>query len=250
MTRHDEQHEQRLFEIVTGDLAPDAPLAAELLASCNECRVRLAALQSVVTGLDAAAAEERSILREVTAGEVSLADLHAVGTVLRQAASGESPHSLERAARRDSVGSRIRSGGAKRSARRPWRRSLGFAAMLVLAGAWIAIKFDRKPSDVERDFPLGFNAFELLTPLGAVDRYGTFEWRGRLPPQGWFVVTVSARDDMRDLATSGPITDTSWTLPESETLAWPDQIHWSLTVYDSSGTPRVSLFDGAERTPR
>ncbi len=226
MTEHSEEHETLLPEILAaGD--PREAFEGSELAGCEACRRELEELLDVVSHLDATGDEVRATIEDAAALEDG-----EVGT----RAEAELRAHLRRAR-------------AERGARR-WR---GTAFTLAAAAAVLLLVWIVVPGGSSRNGPpengptLGSGDWEAVRPVGEVDAFESFAWRGSELPGSWYDLTILATEPdgrTRTLAGHKNLTETEWTPADEEWREWPDRIRWRVYVYNSSGRHVDSL--GAE----
>lgn len=210
---HDARHERwiaRRFGAEEGSLT-DAERAA--IEACSTCGPRIAELESLERGLAQAGAREREDLARARtfANPPSVARAEAIARAELRAPKQATPA-------------------------RWW---LAAACVLVIGGAvsWIALRRDAAP--YAPDVTLGdAERVDGLAPLGRVDAFGRFAWRGAVPSGGRFELHV------HDAARSGPLDEPleiattqreEHTFAPSETARWPAAIRWKVRVFDASG---------------
>lgn len=226
MTEHSEEHETLLPEILAaGD--PREAFEGSELAGCDTCRRELEELLAVVTHLGATGDEVRSTIEDAAALE-----------------DGEGETRAEAELR-----AHLRRARAERGTRR-WRRTaLALAAAAaVLLLVWIVVPDGSSRNGSPENGPtLGSGAWEAALPVGEVDAFERFAWRGHELPGGWYDLTILATEPdgrTRTLVEQENLTETEWTPADEESREWPDRIRWRVYVYDSSGRHVDSL--GAE----
>lgn len=130
----------------------------------------------------------------------------------------------------------------------PGRRSLrkrGWLTLVSLSAAaavLLVIWFGNTPTEDPgltgpRDQLLDGTAPILVpkTPVGAVERYGDFEWSPH--PDAEFYQIIVHDDGGAIVAESGPITESRWT--PSSTDRWPRRIRWELHAATTAGSTVV-----------
>lgn len=215
---HDELHEARIVEIVTGDRDRSE------LADCEVCRRELAALLDAATRLDAAGAEQREVVRDAAAA---------------RAVPGE-----------ERVGALVE---AMRRGSRPSRRPralvpLGVAAAVAAAVlVWIVAR----ERDVGNGTRLG-SGVRCDRPVGTVSGFDEFEWTAERPAGGSFEVEVreDAADDGKPPVARRTTSEPRWRPEPVETISWPPRIRWTVNVRDATGAVVARDSARASRSPR
>ncbi len=207
MTREwSERDDELLEQLLTGDLAPDDPVATAAFAENPELRRQFDELQAVQGELDeSAAADEEDERPREPAADLLRRNLHHVPAT----SSGSSP-------------------------RRVW---LGVAAAaVVLIGLSLAFgEWGSTPKSAEELY-LNLSVGELH-PSDEYDG-GPFVWKLDVPLGGRIELSIydPKREQRLAHATLEP-TDTSWT-PDSAQLAdFLPKMIWELVVYDAEDTP-------------
>jgi len=213
-------HEPILERALTGELASSDPALRDLLATCEECRMRYEKMCGIAESLDAARAEEREAMAAVAHEPEAPGDAPRVDEILRALARDAAPRAPERA-----------------SPRRPKVAvplvALAIAAALVLA---VRVFWNGGSSPIaDPGVTLGA-AIPCDSPRGIVDDYGTFAWRYSLPDGGWFEVEVfdEAAPSAGRVARSPRLDSPAWTPSEAERKAFPRAIRWEVVARDSS----------------
>ncbi|MEM7202425.1 MAG: hypothetical protein AAF628_19290 [Planctomycetota bacterium] len=116
------------------------------------------------------------------------------------------------------------------------RRWLWLAAAAAAAALALAFLLRRGAEDDPGATVLG-PAVELLEPRGDVTAYGTFRWRGSLPPGGWFEVRVFAEPAGRPPVARSQtrLREASWQPDAAEQAGLPQRIRWQVTTFDAGG---------------
>jgi hypothetical protein len=133
--------------------------------------------------------------------------------------------------------------GARGPRPRSWRRWGALAAAILFA------LFLWRPWGVPTADPeilLGSRGIECLLPLGSVDRFDTFEWKGELPPGGMFLFTLWSEVDGAEaepLDPPGTIDGHVWTPTDPSTL--PPRVQWRVSARDATG---VEVAYGSARS--
>jgi hypothetical protein len=205
---HSADHDALLTRLVVGELAPDAPEARAVLETCPSCRDQWAQLGQLARRLDAAGAEERSVLAEIETQSISPAQEERIrATVLAQ----------------------------RRSARRlAWPIAVA-AAVLALVGV-IAWRQWRGNERIEERY-LGSQNFSGLELRTAADGAVSFVWSYTgLPPEGSYTLRV-----WDDSATGSQPTvfdhlpDPPWTPTPEQRAKLPQRMRWEVEVFDATG---------------
>jgi len=234
MSAHDVTHDELLAEIVTADGDSREAFERSELASCVACRATFEEQLELCGQLDALGVAERAALQDAFRGPAPAAgraEAALRARILQDTARAPASTAGERAPR----GSRTPA-----SARRPWAWA-GLAAAAALVVLFLQLQGGDPPagppSGPSPDVILG-ETFEVLGPVGEVDLFDTFRWRGELPPGGWYQVVLYARTadgGFEERAESDRLSAPSWT-PAAAVLAdLPREIRWTVQVYRGSG---------------
>lgn len=221
MTTHTREHEDWLEVAVAGEALSAAQRAA--IESCRRCADELRELTSLQSSLGAIGTDDAQVLSRARA----LRDDPELDAVLA-IAGRETPAATPRRARVW-----------------PW---LAAAGILAVAG-WLA--FARAPApDTRGDVVLSDVRVELVAPAGGVVHYSRFAWNAKLPPGGWYVLTVrdgSATADVTLLEKR--TTEPEWTAAPETTRAWPARIEWTVEVFEPGPRSVGSASGVASRSP-
>lgn len=158
-----------------------------------------------------------------------------------------------RADDRGTAGEPFEDGGAAGGGRPPlvWRL-LGLALALGAMGASVLFLFgvddiagssaSRAPGD-----------FQLLEPLGWVERYGSFRWEPVAPQGGGYRVRVwdlAATDATATLEASPRLEQADWSLDAERASGLPDAIGWEVQAFGPEGESLGQAVGSARRWPR
>ena len=195
----------------------------------------LAELEALVRLLDAAGAHEREEV-EAACVESEQVPPDLVANTLRSLAAEARPDAASgpREARP--------TGGDSGSAPRvlAWLAGLAAAAFVV----WSVVGLRDTGSG---EVMLGSEALGLVRPVGEVERYAPFEWEGRLPTNGYFVVELlsSESSPIPPAHTSSQTELHTWTPSAAVLSELPDSIDWRVQVFDASGQVVDTAFGSA-----
>ena len=221
-TRHDEEHERVLRDVLTGDRSRDEDAVRLLLAYCGECAEALADLEELADVLDADARSERDALGPQDDGEDARPPL--------EHEPDEQAPPMPPA----------------------WRRPLlvlaplaaAALALLALRGVLFGPGDASGPSGGSRidepgiGLPLG-ESIRLLEPIGEVEAYGTFRWEADLPPGGWYTLQIWAErraPGKQPLIVEPDLTEPTWTPSAEQLESLPGRIEVQVRVHAAGGT--------------
>jgi hypothetical protein len=227
MMAHNDRHEELLEQLLTEARDPRGGLASSEFAGCAECAQIVEEWMSTESELVRTAQNVREALT---------------------AARGEEPSDggvVERV-----LGTRLAEANTPR--RGPWRLlagGLSAAAALILAVLWIGGS-DPGP-EPNGNGPLGSGRWELVEPIGEVEAYTRFSWKGPELPGGWFELSVLGPEpESHSIKESGEIEALFWVPLPDETATWPETIRWELRVFNASGIEDDRLSGEASRSSR
>lgn len=199
-------HEAELAELLGDGGDPLARLGASPLAGCPECRAWLERHATLARDLEALGLDER---------EERTRD----GKAPRLA-----PGPAEAALRARIVADTRPPASAVR------RGLLAVAAVLVATGLlWWTVGRQDAPAPWLGGEP------ELVHPVGVVDAFVPFTWRGgEVGPSTWYQVVVTPPGSPRSFE-SGPLHEPRWEPDPQDVARWGDEIDWRLEVYRGTG---------------
>jgi hypothetical protein len=225
MVMHSAEHENVLRALITGDMQPEDPRAADVLTACVECRRKLEDLRALSVLLEETAREERELLASIDPSSGA------------PGADRVAPFFRARAA--EIRGGQARPVDAPAPARRFWPSTFQLlaAAAAVILLAWVArtVLPEPTPRDPTR---LGGSSDADMDPHGPASDFARFRWSFARPPGGWYQLVVLSGElgvDAPLHTTIEHLTEKEWH-PSAEIRAdWPDTIRWQVIVRDATG---------------
>ncbi len=213
---HPKSHEARLQGLLEQAEDWASSFARSDLAQCEECQRVVEDLVRTETLLQVSTREEK----EALSSEI-----------------GEDPL----VARLEQMWQRTLPRGRRPLVRRQasWKQRLMAvaAAVVALLGLWQG--HQRLEGDPASPRWMGQDRLQM-SPVGTSDSFQRFSWDLPAPPQGWFVVRVFAKGDPdQAIAESGHLTGSDWSPDGTQT--WPDEIAWTLEVYDGVNPQWIAI---------
>ena len=217
MSRADLTAEQELLleAVTTGDLSLDHPSIAAARADAR-----------FADQLDALIAVQRELDVARTAGSPDAADSvdHAAIAAEPEPFPGADPLVRQQV---------LRLGAAERRRRSFARLATAAAAAVIVLGLglwWL----NRGDDQVRRDQWLRGGSILCEHPAKSEpgQSFATFRGRSKLPPRGWFEITIFDKKGSKTvLASVEQWQQSSW----SPTVTLPDSIYWQVVAFDQSG---------------
>jgi hypothetical protein len=209
MSKHPREHEDLLAALTAGERRPSEPEVERQLRSCDECATAWAEAQETQARLERLGVEERETLAELGRVRGAHGEERVLATLQRLAA-GE-------------TGTRARRFGAG-----AWLA----AAVLLLAGAWLVVRF-RTAEEPHEPKWLG-DGVRLEAPVGAVPSYGSFSWSytGREVERFELKIYRSKSDPLDPPLLERRLTESTWTPDAKDLEQLPARIYWVVEAWD------------------